>query len=355
MPPAEPGPGPTALLAAARGAGCGCKLPPDLLARALAALPPVPLGPDVLVGHRGMDDAAVHRLSDDLAVVASVDFFTPVVEDPGLFGEIAATNALSDLYAMGAAPLMALAVVMWPRDGDPEALGEVMAGGARVAAAHGCPVLGGHSIDDPEPKYGLSVLGTAHPDRLMTNGAGRPGDLLVLTKPLGVGVAIAAARAGDDAAFPAAVATMLRSNREAAAAALAAGVRCATDVTGFGLLGHLREVAASSRLAAWVDPERVPLLDGARALADAGHHTGGGDRNRAALAGAVEWDAGVPEPLRVLLTDPQTSGGLLLAVPEARRDDLVLALTAAGAGAHDVGALHAGAPGRIAVGGPRPA
>ena len=148
---------------------------------------------------------------------------------------------------------------------------------------------------------------------------------------------------------------MLRSNRQAATAALSAGVRCATDVTGFGLLGHLREVAAASGLGAWIDPERTPLLDGARALADAGHHTGGGDRNRAALGDAVDWAAGVPEPLRVLLTDPQTSGGLLLAVPEARRDDLVLALTAAGDGAHEVGVLHAGATGRIAVGGPRPA
>jgi selenide,water dikinase len=350
-----PGEGQAALLAAARGAGCGCKLPPDLLGRALAALPPLPPHPDVLVGHAAMDDAAVHRLSDDMAVVASVDFFTPVVEDPGLFGEIAATNALSDLYAMGATPLMALALVMWPRDGDAAALGAVMAGGARVAAAHGCPVLGGHSIDDPEPKYGLSVLGTDHPDGLMTNGAGRAGDRLVLTKPLGVGVAIAAARAGDDAAFPSAVASMLRSNREAAAAARSVGVRCATDVTGFGLLGHLREVAAASGLAAWVDPAGVPLLDGVRALADAGHHTGGGGRNRAALAGSVDWDPGVGEPLRTVLTDPQTSGGLLLAVPETRRDDLVLALTAADAAAHEVGVLHAGAPGRIAVGGPRPA
>jgi selenide,water dikinase len=349
-----PGASPAALLTSARGAGCGCKLPPDLLARALAWLPAPPDDPDVLVGHTGMDDAAVHRLSDDLAVVASVDFFTPVVEDPGLFGEIAATNALSDLYAMGATPLLALAVVLYPRDGDPGALGALMAGGARVAAAHGCPVLGGHTIDDPEPKYGLSVLGTAHPDRLMTNDAARAGDRLVLTKRLGVGVAVAAARAGEDAALAGAVASMLRSNREASTAALAAGVRCATDVTGFGLLGHLREVAAASALAAWVDAERAPLLEGVRALAEAGHHTGGGDRNRAALAGSVSFDGAVPEALRTLLTDPQTSGGLLLAVPPAGLEGLVLALTAAGVDAHEVGALHAGEPGRIAVGGPGP-
>lgn len=355
MPVPGPASGAPALLAAARGAGCGCKLPPDLLGRALAALPALPPDPDVLVGHGGMDDAAVHRLSDDLAVVASIDFFTPVVQDPGLFGEIAATNALSDLYAMGAEPLMALAVVMWPRDGDAVALGAVMAGGARVAAAHGCPVLGGHSIDDPEPKYGLSVLGTVHPDRLMTNDAGRPGDRLMLTKALGVGVAVAAAREGDDTAFAAAVASMLTSNRAAATAALAAGVRCATDVTGFGLLGHLRELAAASGLGAWVEPDRVPLLEGVLGLAGAGHRTGGGDRNRAALGEAVAFDPSVPEPLRTLLTDPQTSGGLLLAVPEEHRDDLVRTLTGAGAEAHEVGVLHAGAPGRIAVGGPRPA
>jgi selenide,water dikinase len=338
------------LTSMARGAGCGCKLSPGLLAQALAHLPAPPDDPDILVGHAGMDDAAVHRLSDDLAVVASVDFFTPMVDDPDVFGAIAATNALSDLYAMGAEPLLALAVACFPRDGDPDVLGAVMRGGARVAAEHGCPVLGGHTVDDPEPKYGLSVLGTAHPDRLMTNAAGRPGDRLLLTKDLGVGIAVTAARDGDPSALPAAVASMLASNREASAAAVAHGVRCATDVTGFGLLGHLREVASASGLAARIDPDRVVALPGVMALARAGHVPGGGGRNRDFLAGWLDLDPSLPEEMLALLTDPQTSGGLLIAVAAERVDALARALRRSGARAWEVGALVAGAPGRIAVG-----
>ena len=250
------------LTSMARGAGCGCKLAPGLLAEALARMPGLPDDPDVLVGHAGLDDGAVYRLRDDLALVASVDFFTPMVDEPEVFGAIAATNALSDLYAMGATPLMALAVACFPRDVDPAVLGAVMRGGAETAASHGCPVLGGHTVDDPEPKYGLCVLGTAHPDRLLTNAAGRPGDVLVLTKPLGVGIAIAAAGAGDDSGLADAVESMLRSNGPASEAALAHGVRCATDVTGFGLLGHLREMAAASGLEAVIDAGRAPALAG---------------------------------------------------------------------------------------------
>ncbi len=335
----------------ARGAGCGCKLSPGLLAQALAHLPALPADPDILVGHAGMDDAAVYRLSDDLAVVASVDFFTPMVDDPEVFGAIAATNALSDLYAMGAEPLLALAVACYPRDGDPDVLGAVMRGGARVAAEHGCPVLGGHTVDDPEPKYGLSVLGTAHPDRLMTNAAGRPGDRLLLTKDLGVGIAVTAARDGHAAALPFAVTSMLTSNRAAAAVALAHGVRCATDVTGFGLLGHMREMAFAGGVAAWVDLEGVVALPGVMELAAAGHVPGGAERNRAFLADWVDFDPSVSAAMRALLTDPQTSGGLLLAVAPEGVAALGAALRAAGARAHEVGRLVAGSPGRIAVGG----
>lgn len=338
------------LTAMARGAGCGCKLSPDLLARALAHMPPPPDRPEILVGHEGMDDAAVHRISGDLAVVASIDFFTPMVDDPETFGAIAATNALSDLYAMGAEPLFALAVACFPRDGDPEALGGVMRGGARVAAEHGCPVLGGHSVDDPEPKYGLSVLGTAHPDRLMTNDAGRAGDRLLLTKDLGVGIAVTAARDGDASALDAAVASMLRSNREASRVALAHGVRCATDVTGFGLLGHLHEMAAAGGLAARIDPEAVAALPGTPELAAAGHLPGGARRNRAHYARWADPAPGVPEVIWDLLSDPQTSGGLLLAVPQERAAALAADLLAAGARAHPVGRLEHGAPGRVAIG-----
>jgi selenide,water dikinase len=338
------------LTAIARGAGCGCKLPPGLLAEALAHLPPAPPDPRVLVGRAGMDDAAVYRLTDDLAVVASVDVLTPMVDDPGTFGAIAATNALSDLWAMGAEPLLALAVSCHPREDDPAVRGAIMAGGARVAAGHGCPVLGGHSIDDPEPKYGLSVVGTVHPDRVTTNRAGRDGDRLILTKPLGVGLAIAAARRGDPRALPGAVACMLRANAAAAAAARAHGVRAATDVTGFGLVGHLREMAAASGLEGRIEPAAVPALPGALALAGRGVVTGGGGRNREELAAAVDWDPAVPEPLRVLLHDPQTSGGLLLAVAPEAAGALARDLRAAGAEAHAVGSLRAGAPGRVVVG-----
>lgn len=326
---------------------------PGLLARALAHMPVLPPDPDILVGHSGMDDAAVHRLSDDLAVVASVDFFTPVVDDPELFGAIAATNALSDLYAMGAEPLLALAVACYPRDADPDILGAVMRGGARVAAEHGCPVLGGHTVDDPEPKYGLSVLGTAHPDRLMTNAAGMPGDRLLLTKDLGVGIAVTAARHGDRSALPAAIDSMLMSNRAAASVALAHGVRCATDVTGFGLLGHLHEVAAASGLAAWVDPTAVVPLPGALELAEAGHLPGGAGRNREWLDQWIDLDPAVTPAMAGLLVDPQTSGGLLLAVAPPRAGVLAAALREAGARAHDVGCLVPGTPGRMAVGGSR--
>jgi selenide,water dikinase len=224
-----------------------------------------------------------------------------------------------------------------------------MRGGAETAASHGCPVLGGHTVDDPEPKYGLSVLGTAHPDRLLTNAAGRPGDVLVLTKPLGVGIAVAAARRGDDAALPAAVESMLASNRPASEAALAQGVRCATDVTGFGLLGHLREMAAASGVEAVVEAGRVPALRGALEMAARGLAPGGAWRNRDFLAPWVEIDAAVPEPVRTLLVDPQTSGGLLLAVAPSGREALVAALAAAGAGASEVGRLRAGSPGRVRV------
>ena len=341
--------GHVALTELARGAGCGCKLAPGLLAQALGALPAAPDDPDILVGNGSLDDAAVYRLSAEQAVVATVDFFTPVVDDPATFGAIAATNAISDLYAMGATPLMALAVAAFPKEAPPEWLAEVLRGGAAAALAHGCPVLGGHTIDDPEPKYGLAAIGLAHPDRLMTNAAGRPGDVLVLTKPLGVGVAVRAARSGDPSALDAAVASMLASNGPASAAALRGGVRAATDVTGFGLLGHLRELSAASGTSAELDAGALPLLPGALALAEAGHETGGAGRNRAFVGPSVTFDDAVPEALRALCFDPQTSGGLLLAVPPDRLDALLADLTSAAV----VGRLAEGPAGRIRVGATR--
>lgn len=343
-----------ALTDLARGAGCGCKLAPDLLADALAALPALPLDPDILVGNAGLDDAAVYRVADDQAVVATVDFFTPAVDDPATFGAIAATNAISDLHAMGARPLLALAVAAFPKEGDLGQLAAIMRGGAEVALAEGCPVLGGHTVDDPEPKYGLVAIGLAHPDRLMRNSGGAPGDALVLTAPVGIGVALSAARAGQDAALDEALATMLRSNRAASQAALAHGVRGATDVTGFGLLGHLRELAAASGVAAELDPAAVPLLAGVRELAAAGHVPGGARRNRDFVEPHVAFDDAVDDVARTLLCDPQTSGGLLLAVAPAEVEGLRVDLRATGAAAALVGRLAPGPAGDVRVGAMRP-
>lgn len=338
-----------ALTELARGAGCGCKLAPGLLIDALRGLPAPPVDPDILVGNAGLDDAAVYRLNTEQAVVATVDFFTPIVDDPATFGAIAATNALSDVYAMGGRPLFALAVAAYPKEAPPGDLGEILRGGAEAALAHGCPVLGGHTIDDPEPKYGLAAIGLVHPDALLTNAAGRAGDALLLTKPLGVGVAVAASRRGEHAALEAAVASMLASNRAASEVALAHGVRAVTDVTGFGLLGHLRELAAASGLAARLEAEAVPLLPGVRELAAAGYAPGGAHRNRDFVADHVDVSQTVPDELCTLLVDPQTSGGLLVAVPADDAEAVLADLATRGVMAARIGTLEEGAPGRIRV------
>jgi selenide, water dikinase len=334
----------------ARGGGCGCKLGRAALVEALAGMPLV-TDPDALVGFDGADDAGVYRVRDDLAIVASVDFFTPIVDDPGLFGAIAATNALSDLHAMGASPLFGLAIAAFPDDADPDALARIMHAGAAAAMDDRCPVLGGHSISDPEPKYGLAVVGMAHPDRLLRNAAGQPGDLLVLTKPIGVGVIVTAAKLGrgDPAAMDAAVASMLRSNRAGAEAALAAGVRCATDITGFGLVGHLTEMAAASNVGAELSSASVPLLPGARCLAADGVTTGGAQRNRAFAEPLIRVDGDVPRDVEDLLHDPQTSGGLLLAVAPDQIDGLRHEFTVRGVSSWNIGRLTADPIGQIAV------
>lgn len=334
----------------AHGSGCGCKLGPGLLSQALAGMPALPVDPDILVGHDRMDDAAVYRIGDGLAIAGTLDFFTPIVDDPATFGAIAATNAVSDIYAMGGTPLFALAITAYPKDGDIDVLGAILRGGAEVAAAHGCPVLGGHSVDDAEPKYGLAVVGTVDPDRLMTNAAGNAGDVLVLTKPLGTGIAVAAAKAeGPGPVHERAVAQMLQSNREAAAAAAEVGIRCATDVTGFGLLGHLREMAAASGTGAVVRIDRVPPIDGVLELIAAGHAPGAVDRNRDHVGQWVDFDQAIVEDARTLMFDPQTSGGLLLACPRERLDDLNAALGNRGIRPHAIGQLIPEPVGRIGV------
>ena len=309
-----------ALTSLSHGAGCGCKLSPQALAPLLRALPAA-TDPALLVDAATADDAAVYRLRDDLAIVQTVDFFTPIVDDPYDFGRIAATNALSDIYAMGARPLLALNLVAFPLEQlGAEVLGEILRGGADAAAAAGAAIAGGHSIDDPEPKYGLSVTGIVAPGELITNAGGRAGDVLVLSKPLGAGVAATAAKRGigDAAALVArATAVMCELNRDAAAAARAAGAGALTDVTGFGLLGHLHELAVASGVAAELTASDVPAIDGVLELLRDGADVvaGGTRRNRIHAETFTSFDDTVEEPLRWLACDAMTSGGLLAAVP----------------------------------------
>jgi len=305
----------------------------------------------VLVDASGRDDAAVVRIAADRALILTTDFFTPIVDDPYTFGRIAAANALSDVYAMGGRPLWCLNLVGWPRERLPlDALGEVLRGGAETVARAGAHILGGHSIDDPEPKYGLMVVGEVHPDRMTTNAAAAAGDRLVLTKPIGTGVvatAIKQAAAPADA-VRAAVDAMTALNDGAAAAAGEVGVRAATDVTGFGLLGHLGSMLKASGVAAEIRTGAVPWLAGARRLAEDGHIPGGTRRNLSAANEYTTWDPGVDEIERLLLADAQTSGGLLLAVHSDSLRPLLAALAAHRTlAAADIGSVVAGQPGAI--------
>jgi selenide,water dikinase len=321
------------LTAYSHGAGCACKLSPADLRTVLGLVRGIdaPNDPDLLVGLDTADDAAVYRLSDDLALVVTTDFFTPIVDDPYDWGRIAAANALSDVYAMGGTPLLALNLVAWPREGLPfDLLARVLDGGGDIMRAAGAIVGGGHSIDDNEPKFGLAVVGTVHPRRILTNGGAHPGDALVLTKPIGLGVISTAIKrdAASTALVDRAIDVMTTLNAGARDAALDVGdaVHGATDVTGFGLLGHLREMLAASGLAAEVDAAAVPVIDGVRDLIDAGMVAGGTQRNHAFVSESVDWN-GLAESEQLLLADAQTSGGLLLAVDGDAAADLVDALT----------------------------
>ncbi len=299
------------------------------------------------------DDAAVFRLAPDRALVATVDFFTPIVDDAYDFGRIAAANAFSDLYAMGATPLFALNLVGWPRETLPmDLLGEVLRGGADVAGEAGAFILGGHSVDDPEPKYGMVAIGEAHPDRIVPNSRARPGDRLVLTKPIGTGILTTALKRDllDAAALAPAVRAMTTLNAGAARAMLAIGVHAATDVTGFGFLGHLHQVLAASGVAADVEAAAVPVLPEARALAARGAVPGGSQRNLEAARPHVAFGPAVDATTQILLADAQTSGGLLIAVPEPRLAALLEALAREDTPARAVvGRVHEGEAGRVAV------
>ncbi len=331
------------LTALAHGAGCGCKLPAAALLPIVRDLPGTP-DERLLVGSDTADDAAVFALTDDLALVLTLDFFTPIVDDPYDFGRIAAANALSDVYAMGGRPVAAMNIVAFPLErlgGD--VLREILRGGADVAAAAGATIVGGHSIDDPEPKYGLAVTGTVHPDELISNAGAEPGDVLVLTKPLGVGAVATARKRGrrDDELLARAVTTMTTLNDEASAAARAAGAHAMTDVTGFGLLGHLHSLGLASGVAASVDADAVPAIEGALELLDGGEGVSGGSaRNRDYAETFSSFAPDVPEARRRLVCDATTSGGLLVAVAPDRAGEVP--------GAR-VGELVAGEPGAIDV------
>jgi selenide, water dikinase len=324
------------LMELSHGAGCGCKLPAAALAPIVAGLP-ANTDPRVLVDATTSDDAAVVKLTDELAIVQTADFFTPIVNDPYVFGQIAATNALSDVYAMGATPVSAINLVAFPLEQIGErVLGEILRGGADAVARAGASIVGGHSIDDPEPKYGLAVTGIVHPDEVLTNGGGRPGDTLVLTKPLGVGLVSTATKRGYVAAMDQAIEIMSTLNDRAAAAARAAGATALTDVTGFGLLGHLHELTLASGCAAEVTADQVPAIDGVLELtSDA--LAGGTRRNREHAETFTTFADGVREERRWLLCDAMTSGGLLAAVPDAMHEGWV------------VGRLVEGEPGTISV------
>ena len=285
--------------------------------------------PNLLVGMATGDDAAVYRVSEDVAIVQTVDFFPPMVDDPYTFGAISAANSLSDVYATGARPVTAMNIVAFPSDQPKEILYAILRGGADKAAEAGVPIVGGHTIVDPEPKYGMSVTGVVQPGKQLTNAAAKPGDVLILTKPIGTGTITSAAMDGivDEAVYMAALGHMQALNKAASEAAVAVGVSACTDVTGFGLLGHLRGMARGSSVGARIFYSQVPFMNGAINLAiGQGKITGGTNRNRDYIDPGVKWDAGVEADAWKILYDPQTSGGLLLSVPRNKADRLVKAL-----------------------------
>jgi selenide,water dikinase len=297
------------------------------------------------VGAETGDDAAVYRINDETALIVTVDFFPPITDDAYEYGAIAAANSLSDVYAMGGKPLIALNIVGFPAELDKEILGHILQGGYAKAAEAECLIVGGHTVDDPEPKYGLSVIGVVEPGKQVSNANAQPGDVLVLSKPIGTGIITTAGKQGSVApdVMAGAVATMAALNRPAAQAMMQVGVNSATDVTGFGLLGHLKGMVRGSGVAAEINLSSVPLLPGVRELLDAGIAPGGTHRNVSSVADAVTWGDGLTEQDKLLICDAQTSGGLLISVPAARQQDLVDALL-------DEGAQCAAVVGRITAG-----
>jgi selenide, water dikinase len=321
------------LTSLSHGGGCGCKIAPGILADLLKRNVPLPLFPDLLVGNDTADDAAVYRLNDEQAIVATTDFFMPIVDDPFDFGRIAATNALSDVYAMGGKPILALALVGMPINVLPhEVIAAVLRGGESICAEAGIPVAGGHSIDSVEPIYGLAALGIVHPLRVKRNAAARPGDVLILGKPLGVGVLSAALKKDqlDAAGYAAMIAATTKLNRPGTDLAALDAVHALTDVTGFGLLGHTLELSRGAKLTARVRYADLPWLPGVQDFAKAGVFTGASGRNWAAYGHDIMLASSLHDVARTLLTDPQTSGGLLVSCASEAVDEVLAIFRADG-------------------------
>jgi selenide,water dikinase len=342
----------TRLTALAHGGGCGCKLSPAVLRELLAELPAAQSFPNLLVGIETGDDAAVYRLNDEQAVVATTDFFMPIVDDPFDFGRIAAANALSDIYAMGGRPILALAILGIPLGKiAAETVRAILAGGAAICTAAGIPVAGGHSIDAPEPIYGLAVIGLVRPDHVRRNSGAKPGDALILSKPLGIGVISAALKSGklarlERTVYATLVDTATQLNAVGHELAAVAEVRAMTDVTGFGLLGHGLEMCRGSGLRARIRFDAVPLLNGVADLARIPYRTGAAGRNWASYGEEVALAPGAADWKRDLLCDPQTSGGLLVAVAPQGAAKILELLRAAGFGrAAVIGEMRDGPPG----------
>lgn len=335
----------------AKRAGCAAKHPPGFLLPLLGLLPPLN-DPNVLVGSSTADDAAIYRLSDDLALVLTTDFFTPIVDRPRDFGQVAAANALSDVYAMGGKPLTALSIVGFPDTLPAEILAQILQGAADKTSEAGASIVGGHTIKTEEPIFGLAVVGTIHPGRVLANAGARPGDVLVLTKPIGLGIISTAAKNDKDeaGAMTEAIEVMTTLNRTAAEVLCGFEVHALTDVTGFGLLGHLRNMTAASHVTARVWADQVPVLAAARRYVAEGIAPGGTRANRQFLADWVQYGGGITQEDQLLLCDAQTSGGLLAALPEKNADEVIKALTKAGTLAHAiVGRIEAAGEGRIHV------
>jgi selenide,water dikinase len=340
---------PIKLTSFSHGGGCGCKIAPGVLAEILKKSSGFPVPPQLLVGIETADDAAVYQLNDEQALIATTDFFMPIVDDPYDFGRIAATNAISDVYAMGGTPIMALALVGMPIDKLPlETIGKIIQGGESICAEAGIPIAGGHTIDSVEPIYGLVVMGLVHPSRIKRNADARAGDKLILGKPLGVGVLSAALKKGalDEAGYAAMIENTTKLNKPGKALSELPGVHALTDVTGFGLLGHLLELARGAGLEARLDMDRIPLLPGVHELASGGFVTGASGRNWAGYGHQVQLAERITPAQQMLLTDPQTSGGLLVACAPDTVDE-VLALFAREGFAHAavIGDMAAGEAG----------